>query len=175
MSTATLPAPTCYRDDSPAVAVEVYIGQGEHLGDYLCRPHALCVGGHNGPDGVLGSVMDAECREAWCRHHADQFSGEETVSGPDIVPLDSDRYRVLLAAQEPQEPISELVPAPVEELPAEPVQRTANQVWKELDWVHRRTLINWFNEAYESGWRPGIHIPSHADELYELTKTLGDR
>jgi hypothetical protein len=79
-------------DARPAVAILVYIGQGEALGDYLCRECATC----SEPDcELLGEILDAEYEEPWCRRHADQFGPGEAVSGPDIVPIGSERHRTL--------------------------------------------------------------------------------
>ncbi len=87
---------TCDREgheDRPAVARLVYWGQGATLGEHLCREDATCVGGC----GDVGAIVDAEYEEPWCQPHANQFPGEETVSGPEIVLVDSDRYREVVA------------------------------------------------------------------------------
>jgi hypothetical protein len=87
---------TCARDgheDRPAIAVLVYVGQGDHLGAAICRVCAIC----KAPGcGQLGDVMDAEYGEPWCQRHADQFGPDERVTGPDIVPVTSKRARLLL-------------------------------------------------------------------------------
>jgi DNA-directed RNA polymerase subunit RPC12/RpoP len=78
---------------APAVAVIVYYGQRETLGNYLCAECSACCN-----CGKQGHVMDKEYWEAYCPHCAARYSGEETVSGPDIVLVDSDRYRQLTEA-----------------------------------------------------------------------------
>lgn len=35
---------------------------------------------------TLPAVLDSEYDEPWCLRHADQFSGDETVSGPALRP-----------------------------------------------------------------------------------------
>lgn len=95
----TLPTPVCTKDGHearPAVAALVYIGQSEDLDVYLCRECVTC----SGDCDELGDVMDSEYEEPWCQRHADAFdssySPDERVTGPDIMPLDSDRYRTLI-------------------------------------------------------------------------------
>lgn len=81
-------------EHTPAVAVLVYLGQSEHLDAGLCRECATCT---SGGCGALGDVQDAEYEEPWCTRHAEQFGPDERVSGPDIVPVDSERFRGLAA------------------------------------------------------------------------------
>lgn len=81
-------------EHTPAVAVLVHLGQSEHLDTGLCRECATCT---SGGCGALGDVQDAEYDEPWCTRHAEQFGPDERVSGPDIVPVDSERFRGLAA------------------------------------------------------------------------------
>lgn len=100
MTTATEPgaAPRCANhDDTPAIAVLLYVGQGYTLGPVLCDGCVQCT------DTLctdLGSIMDADYDEPWCARHAAQFSGEETVHGPAIVPIGSPRHLEALAEQD---------------------------------------------------------------------------
>lgn len=99
MSTATesSAAPRCANDDSPAAVVLLYTGQGHVLGAVLCEGCAQCT------DTLcteLGTIMDADYEEPWCSRHAAQFSGEETVHGPDIVPIGSPRHLEAMAEQD---------------------------------------------------------------------------
>lgn len=95
------PTQTCATDGHehrPAIAVLVYSGQlvniahGEWLGVCLCRECVTC----SGDCDALGDVIEAVSWAPWCQHHADAW-GPERVTGPDLVPLDSDRYRALIA------------------------------------------------------------------------------
>jgi len=43
-----------------------------------------------------GVIMDSEYDEPWCQRHADQYYGEEAISGPEIVRVDSERYKEIL-------------------------------------------------------------------------------
>jgi hypothetical protein len=44
-----------------------------------------------------GVIMDSEYDEPWCQQHADQFPADERPDGPEIVRLDSERYREVSA------------------------------------------------------------------------------
>ncbi|WP_026424684.1 hypothetical protein [Actinokineospora inagensis] len=81
-------------DDSAvaAVAVLVHTGPPEQVGVGLC---ASCVTCTDLPCTRPGDVFDSEYGEPWCAEHAAAFTGEEAVHGPQIVALDSDRYRDL--------------------------------------------------------------------------------
>lgn len=98
MSTATesRPAPRCANDDAPAAVVLLHTGQVVTLGAMLCEGCAQCT------DTLcteLAAIMDTEYEEPWCAHHAAQFSGDEAVHGPDIVPIGSPRHLEALAEQ----------------------------------------------------------------------------
>ena len=69
--------------------VLVWPGQqpSEH---YLRQEDAQC----SGPGCIMtGVIMDAEYEEPWCRKHAEQFTGEEAIGGPEIVRVGSPRYK----------------------------------------------------------------------------------
>lgn len=90
----TTPTILCAGHDEPAfpaVAVLVYLGQDTTIGAGLCASCATC-SDPTCPD--LGTVMEAEYEEPWCTAHAESY-GAEAVHGPDIVLIDSDRYRTL--------------------------------------------------------------------------------
>lgn len=81
--------------DVPAVAVLVHIGQTVRVGAALCAACASCT---SVVCPATGEVMDAAYNEPYCRGHADEFGdGDNAVVGPDIVAIDSDRYRDLVA------------------------------------------------------------------------------
>lgn len=83
----------CVNDDNPAVAVLVYDGQETIVGDALCADCCAC-----SDCDKRGVVLDSEYNEPFCQADADKYTGEETVSGPRIVEIDSDDYRQLIAA-----------------------------------------------------------------------------
>ncbi|CRK55452.1 hypothetical protein [Alloactinosynnema sp. L-07] len=85
---------TCSNDDTPAVAVLVHLGQVETVGDGICESCASCT---DTACGEIGTILDAEYQEPWCDRHAELYSGGEGVRGPDIVPIDSNRARDLIA------------------------------------------------------------------------------
>lgn len=104
----TEPTQTCATDgheDRPAIAVHVYSGDhiyrghGEYYFAYLCRECATC----SGDCDTLGDVMQARPWQPLCQRHADALrsasSPDVWVTGPDIVLLDSDRYRALVARE----------------------------------------------------------------------------
>ena len=82
-----------------AAVVRPAAGGGGEVGASLCAECAGCVAAGCG---LLGVVMDEEYEESWCAEHAAQFIGEEAITGPEIVPLDSDRYRHLTTAGQPE-------------------------------------------------------------------------
>jgi hypothetical protein len=99
VTTATLDtdsgaAPRCANDDSVAIAVLLY--DSGVLGPMLCDGCVQCTDTRCTD---LGSIMDAEYDEPWCAYHAAQFSGEEAVHGPAIVPIGSPRHLTALAEQ----------------------------------------------------------------------------
>ncbi|ONI87350.1 hypothetical protein ALI22I_23295 [Saccharothrix sp. ALI-22-I] len=96
MSTATetSPAPRCANDDSYAIAVLLH--DNGLLGAMLCDGCVQCTDTRCTD---LGSIMDAEYDEPWCAHHAAQFTGEEAVRGPAIVPIGSAKHLKALAEQ----------------------------------------------------------------------------
>ncbi|MEU1811056.1 hypothetical protein [Micromonospora aurantiaca (nom. illeg.)] len=81
-------------EQTPAVAVLVYYGQGAILGEPLCRDYVACRA--SGCDRI-GAVYDGDYREPYCQRHAEQFPAGEAPSGPDIVELGSARHAELLA------------------------------------------------------------------------------
>lgn len=98
MTTATRPdpAPRCANDQAPAAVVLLYVGQDSTLGPMLCEGCAQCA------DTLcteLGTIMDADYQEPWCARHAAQFSGQEAIHGPDIVPIGSPRHLEALTRQ----------------------------------------------------------------------------
>lgn len=85
---------TCEKhEDREAVAAVVITDVADPVAlGYVCKGCAECVS--PGCEQV-GVVLDKEYEEAWCQPHADQYTGEEAVSGPSIVLLDSREARDL--------------------------------------------------------------------------------
>lgn len=77
-------------NDVPAEYITIY--HHEQTGEALC---ASCVTCTDSACGQAGTILDSEYREPWCSPHAAQYSGTETIHGPDLAALDSDRYRAL--------------------------------------------------------------------------------
>lgn len=90
------PVPLCAADGSPAAMVLVHVGQHTTIGATLCESCASCT---DSACGELGTIMDAEYEEPWCAHHAAQYTGDEAIHGPDIVPIGSPRHHEALAEQ----------------------------------------------------------------------------
>lgn len=80
--------------DVPAVAVLIYHGPPPALGAAICASCASCTDTRCAEPGV---IMCAEYDEPWCATHRDEFTGDETIHGPDIVPLGSARHLDVLA------------------------------------------------------------------------------
>lgn len=79
-------------DERRAVAVLVYHGQGMTLGRGLCEECARCR-----DCGKRAGLYDAEYCEAYCDPCAARYPAEETPYGPEIVTLDSERWREVQA------------------------------------------------------------------------------
>ncbi|SDC25340.1 hypothetical protein [Actinokineospora iranica] len=71
--------------DTPAAVVAVHAS--DQLGARLCPGCATCT---DPACGSLGVILDTEHAEPWCHPHKG-----EAVSGPELVPVDSDRHRAL--------------------------------------------------------------------------------
>lgn len=69
----------------------VLVWPGELPSDYtLSEENARC----SKPGCTLpGVILDIDYEEPWCQRHADEFTGEEAISGPEIVRVDSGRYK----------------------------------------------------------------------------------
>lgn len=84
----------CVNDNTPATVVLVYLGQ-DTIGQALCEACATCT---DTACPELGTILDADYEEPWCAHHAKNYAdADDPVHGPDIVPIDSERYRQLTA------------------------------------------------------------------------------
>lgn len=86
----------CFNDDQPTAVVLVRpdVDPPQISTGGLCTSCATCTS----PGCTeLGTILDSEYEEPWCAKHAAQFSGDETVRGPDLVPINSDRYRELIS------------------------------------------------------------------------------
>jgi hypothetical protein len=60
---------------------------------YLRTEDAQCIAAGCTAPGV---IMDSEYDEPWCQRHADEYSGDEAISGPEIVRVDSARHKEIL-------------------------------------------------------------------------------
>lgn len=93
--------PTCENHDTGvdavAVAVVLYHWQSAALGTGICESCGTC---SDPTCGELGIVFEPEYGEPWCAPHARSWGGADgPIIGADIVPIDSDRYRALIAEQ----------------------------------------------------------------------------
>lgn len=89
--------PLCVNHNpTPATAVLVHVGAGNTIGSGLCSACTTCTDTTCGETGV---ILEAAYEEPWCQAHKDSFTGQEQIIGPDIVAIDSDRYRELIAQQ----------------------------------------------------------------------------
>jgi hypothetical protein len=92
------PDPTllCVRDhlqNVPAVAVVLHDDETCTLGESLCAECSAC-----GDCRQQGEVMDRDYQSAFCRACTARYQGDDRPRGPDLVLIDSDRYRQRIAA-----------------------------------------------------------------------------
>lgn len=76
--------------DQQAVAVLVSSFDPPHIGAAVCAKCATCQNCKKAAE-----IMDSEYEEFYCQRCAGQYSGEEAVTGPAVVAIDSDTYRQL--------------------------------------------------------------------------------
>lgn len=87
--------PSQHRDGTThrATAAVVFRGEDDMISHYLCTEHTRCSGIHEQP--TNGQMFDASGK-AWCTACADALPGSaDNPSSPDIVPIDSPRFRQL--------------------------------------------------------------------------------
>lgn len=76
--------------DQQAAAVLIHSTDPPHIGAAVCAECATCQNCKKPAE-----IMDIAYEEFYCRHCADQYRGEEAVTGPAVVAIDSDTYRQL--------------------------------------------------------------------------------
>lgn len=78
----------------PAVAVFYWPGE-DRTQPGLCADDLKCtIGGCRD----VPVILDPEYDELWCANHRDDFDGDHEINGPEIVLVDSDRYREVTAS-----------------------------------------------------------------------------
>jgi hypothetical protein len=89
-----------YHDHGRPVATHLVLRQhpvAPEAGDLLCADHADCPYCLDSATPNPAVLYDEEHEEPLCTEHAAQFADPEPVTGPEIVAIDSERYRELTA------------------------------------------------------------------------------
>jgi hypothetical protein len=84
--TSTDSLPCINQDGAPAATLAVLTHKGTlRVGIALCAACSTCT---DTTCGELGTILDIENAEPWCTHHARQFTGDDAITGPELVPVD---------------------------------------------------------------------------------------
>ncbi|MBM7771747.1 hypothetical protein JOD54_001951 [Actinokineospora baliensis] len=79
--------------DTTAAAVTVH--GHDQIGKALCAACTQCTDLRCDEP---GTILDADQDQPWCAYHAGRCTGEETIYGPELVAIGSERHRALTSS-----------------------------------------------------------------------------